>query len=300
MHIFGRIISLANATGRRDRIKRHLNDLNLTESYRIFDALPGDKNSYQSKHLKPGEDGLWQSILAVLKDASESDESFSYVHILEDDIQLSPQFHVWLSRFEQQKRSTHDIIFTDMFVEYTIFRELIDARNTWILDQQIGLLKGASYSGCTASWLIPKGSLSKVLSLLEQHYHRSSSNPLPLDHAIREMVADQSICVGVAFPFPTTVHIEDQLKSSIQPNENPAVLATSIFNTILRRRLSCCDHASDLKLLGPLLEGLMGEVDMNNLLRTILSSTVLPKKLRYELDHRLLHLPDNPQARPSS
>lgn len=91
------------------------------------------------------------------------------------------------------------------------------------------------------------------------------------------MIADQSICAGVAFPFPTTVRIEDQLKSSVQTNQNPAILATSIFNTILRRRLSCCDHDSDLKLLGPLLEGLMGEVDMNNLLGTILSSTVLPK-----------------------
>jgi len=301
MKLLGQVISLPSAEIRRKRISRHLHELDLPGTYNIVNACSGDNDYRSHGGLNAGEDGLWRSVLSILKANTEISKAHQFLHVLEDDAELSSRFCSWARELPNHFYE-YDIIFTDMFVENTIFHALLGSYKQCAPREQIGRLRGSTYSGCTASWLIPSRSIPKVYSALNQEYYNNSNNGgrLPLDHALRRLIADKVLNACITFPFPTSICIEGQIDSSIQNNGNNAIMATNILNTILRRRLSYCDYRQDLRILGPVMEQLVGDSGMNALLDSILRNTDLTRRLRYHRDTRLLDMPNNPQAEPTS
>ena len=296
MHIRGFVLNLAHASERRERIGRHLASLPLPGRYQFVAAQMGSSDPGQRGQLSRGEDGLWRSCLAVLREACSSSEAFDCIHILEDDAVLSQEFCAWAQEVRLDQVSDNAVIFTDMFVEATLFAQLQPEASAAIAIPTIKLLAGQHYSGCTASWLVPRPQLEQLLDLLTQAYQKPLHQKLPLDIAIRKCLEDSDFEGAITLPFLSSIHLNDQHRSTIQDQRQPLVEATTCYNAILRRRLSFCRDENDYTELGSLLSTLLKEGKMDSWLVRLSLELESKKAFRYIHDPRLLHLPQNPQA----
>jgi GR25 family glycosyltransferase involved in LPS biosynthesis len=295
--ILGKIISLPSSQARRTQIRKEIDRYHLAADYSFFNAVDGKLNHQANSQLHPGEEGLWQSVLTLIEEIRELGAQFDYLHIMEDDAELSEQFLKWSNQERPPEGLANRIIFTDMFIEAALYAQLLPKAETLRIYSTQAWFDGRNYSGCTSSWLIPWKQLNHLYCVLSEHYQADPRSRLPLDQVLRQAIREQRLDSAVLFPFPTSVRLTSSSLSSIQRSAGQAVHATDLFNTILRRRLSYCSHPSDLNQIGSVLEVLLVDqqsIDAWLLLQTQhLSSS---KRFRYRFDPRLLGLPDNPQA----
>lgn len=288
----GIIINLPEAKARKERLTQHLQNLGLGSKYIYFPALRGSTSAAERRSLSPGEDGLWKSVLTILK---EHRSKATYLHILEDDAELSPQFWQWLKN-QTEHISNHHILFTDMYAGPTVYPKLLKLVNQARKANQISWLSGQAYTGCASSWLIPSQHQTTVYSALAQAYH-NSAHRIPLDNQLRRLIADGKLKAAISLPFLTSINLAEQATSSIQQDEAAAVKATRLLGALLRRRLSVLQQPEDLEALGPLLSTLLDGASLDQWLATGLIPTLQEQQaLRYRFDPRLLSEPDNDQA----
>ena len=97
----GRYISLPESSERRSHLERHLQDLGIADRYSWFPAVRGKAEIAATRGLGAGEWGLWQSWLNLLQEEqSQLEETYDWLHIVEDDAELSPIFQTFCQKLK--------------------------------------------------------------------------------------------------------------------------------------------------------------------------------------------------------
>ena len=296
MRIQGYVLNLPSCEQRRERIRQQLRSLPLPGHYAIVNAQTGSEDPNLRGILSTGEDGLWRSVLALLKRCQQQRIEADYLHILEDDSTISKQFCHWAKTFQPTPEQRGAVVFTDMFIDVSYFKECLPKAQQLIPQSSHGWFNGEHYTGCTSSWLIPLSELARISGLLQKAFSAPANNRLPLDHCLRQLIHAKQLHALVIFPFLTSVNLDHQLSSSIQTMPSGAVQATNLFNTILRRHLSYCRNADDLQIIGPILSQLLNDQQLDDWLVSLANQLDEQRAFRYLRDPRLLEMHGNPQA----
>lgn len=156
-HAFGIIISLPESKARQTRLTQHLESLDIAQHYSFFPALRGSPSAAERRGLSSGEDGLWRSVLAVL---NQPQNGADYLHILEDDAELSPQFWQWLQQLQPHQNKDCQLLFTDMYAGATVYPKLL-------------ALTHQARKANRISWLIPQHQIPAVRRTLDHAYYRA-------------------------------------------------------------------------------------------------------------------------------
>ena len=296
----GVFINLDDQRERRSRLERHLGQLGLEGRYQRFSAVRGDPDRARERGLNPGEFGLWQSWLDLLQSASAS-EGFDYLHIVEDDVELSREFVVF-SEGLNPDGGAFDLLVTDMYVNPSIHRALAlqhdQQRRQRVIDVRSDL-----YTGCLASVLIHRQRIGPVLEQLKQPFE-ATCRLLPLDNALRQLQQQGKLRIARTLPFLTGVQPDSITRSSIQPRQqqDAEVLLTQRICSNLRRQLSVLCHNKLTAELADLLEQLaktrgpdQGWSTRIGISQTLMDLADQQDLLRFASDPRLFDQPDNPQ-----
>ena len=301
-NIRGHYISLSSSQQRRQRLEQQLQQLGLSQHYSCFHAIRGDAQAAATRGLRAGEWGLWQSWLQLLqKELNQPGPDYDWLHIVEDDVELSRHFVVFCQKLKPGLPS-FDLLFTDMYVNPSIYRALSEEHQR-LQDKGELHFKTDAYTGCTASVLIHRERIAEVLNCL-QNCIESGKPTLPLDNQLRRMFHQKSLRFARTAPFITGVTLNSIRSSTIQESEraHQSVTLTQQICMNLRRQLSTLNHTQATEELVNLIQHLAradkreGRKDAT---RSITLSLIdLAEKydlLRYNLQTRLLGEPNNPQ-----
>ena len=300
--IRGRYISLAESLERRSRLEQHLQELGVQERYSWFPAVRGDPETATARGLRPGEWGLWQSWLQLLKEElTHTQSSYNWLHIVEDDTELSGHFLAFCDHLKEGQ-PTFDLVFTDMYVNPSIHRSFAEEHQRLQTRGQIQL-KTDVYTGCLPSVLIHRQRIPMVLSRLQECLSGSRSL-LPLDNQLLRLFHDKQLKFARTAPFITGVQRNSISESTIQQRnqDQRSVVVTQQICANLRRQLSMLETNNPANELIHLMHTLAKECDkpsQEDLTRTItLQLMHLAEQknlLRYGVQPRLKGEPNNPQ-----
>tara|TARA_B100000674_G_scaffold484738_1_gene490522 strand:- start:166 stop:1077 length:912 start_codon:yes stop_codon:yes gene_type:complete len=290
----GFYINLDRDKERERNLKIQLKKVGKLEKYKRFKATEGNSETAGSKGLKIGEDGIWRSWITLLDTIdSDSDKSYDYVHIVEDDVVLSKQLY---SLFDQLKEdnSEIDILMTDMYTNPSIYRAFEKiARNGLIETSKCTIQTTREYTGCAASCIIHKSKIDTIKRALKEEYENSKL--IPIDNYLRKMSKKGKLNILTTIPFLTSVDLASISKSTIQDRKkNETVITrTQIYNTYLRRMLSVFRETTNIHDIVNIAEEMLDvELDQKDrfntqLIRTINSFLESENVLRYRQDPRL-------------
>ena len=251
--IKGIYINLDTDTGRKREMLEHLEKCNLEYCFERFSAIRGAKEEAQKRSLTAGELGIWKSWLNILKSEElKHNKNYNYLHIIEDDARLGEPTKMVI-KFLDKIETRHDIIFTDMYVNPSIYLAFGDEYRKNLASGRIQIISNI-YTGCLSSCLIHKNKIQKIYNLLNEHYAKSTSLK-PLDNTLRNLMLSKELDIGVTSPLLTTVEAKYIRDSSIQSREYSVVSATQEYCTILRKELSCFrDKGNKARLLNKTIE----------------------------------------------
>ena len=85
-------------------------------------------------------------------------------------------------KFLDKIETRHDIIFTDMYVNPSIYLAFGDEYRKNLASGRIQIISNI-YTGCLSSCLIHKNKIQKIYNLLNEHYAKSTSLK-PLDNTL--------------------------------------------------------------------------------------------------------------------
>ena len=300
--IRGRYISLAESLERRSRLEQHLQELGVQERYSWFPAVRGDAEMAAARGLRPGEWGLWQSWLQLLKEElTHTQSTYDWLHIVEDDAELSSHFLAFCDHLKEGQ-PTFDLVFTDMYVNPSIHRSFAEEHQRLQTRGQIQL-KTDLYTGCASSVLIHRQRIPLVLSRLQECLN-SSRSLLPLDNQLLRLFHNKQLHFARTAPFITGVQKDSIAVSTIQQRnqEHRSVVVTQQICANLRRQLSVLETSNPADELIHLMHKLAKDCDQpsqEDLTRTItLQLMHLAEQqnlLRYNVQPRLKGEPSNPQ-----
>jgi hypothetical protein len=205
--------------------------------YTRFPATLGNALNFPNPHLKAGEVGCFTSHYLLLKN---NQYQSSPLHIMEDDIVLSPQLHQVLSwTIESGKLAQYDIIFTDVAVPLLndachAYKKFYD---TTVKRGPDGKIEQVAFNvidmrelifGSTCSFLVNPQSISKLVALYEAELIRGAT--LPIDLYIRKLCQDGAIRVGCIFPFITSIRPESCFATTMEKrfDELPAMASNML------------------------------------------------------------------------
>ena len=300
VRVRGLYINLEEAAERREQISGHLQELGLKQTYQRFPACRSDPAEAAARNLSVGELGLWKSWLALLEeqvDAAETNE-FDYLHILEDDAELSSLLPAFLQGLGAE-RSDFDLLFTEIYVNPPLWQilqpevEAIRKSNTVVLYRK-------HYTGCASSVLIPRGRIRHVEMVLRKNIEDSQAL-LPLDNSLRLLKQDGQLSMACTIPFLSAVRLAGIGKSTIQSqkDENDPQRLTQELNALLRRQLSVLwddgTTAAVMQVILRLAEAQQNEQCAEQLLEAGVCLAIYHALPRYRVDPRLKGQPDNRQ-----
>ena len=235
--IRGRYISLTSSAARRSRLEGQLQTLGISERYRWFPAICGDDKASAARGLKAGEWGLLPSWIQLLKEEIKQPDQSDWLHIIEDDVELSNHFWLFCQRLKPGIPK-FDLLFTDMYANPSIYRALCTQHQQL---QAIGKihLKNDLYSGCTASVLIHRKRIPAVLQRLET-CSETRRPLLPIDNQLRNFFSKNQLSFRRTAPFITGVRPESIENSTIQDRnrQDHSIVVTQKICRNLRRQLS--------------------------------------------------------------
>lgn len=256
MRIQGHYINLADSLSRREAIERQLQRLQVRERYRRFEAIRGESvASRVETTLSAGQLGCWLSHLAIWRQAQAAAE---HVHVLEDDVALTPLLSQVLEQMQLDDTSW-DLLFTDVYFHPPPtpeqFVQLCQARTAFLERQKISLidLRSLAFTG-TTSYLVNRNSLERLESLLAGGWRRNQT----IDVAIQEHVRRGELRARLVFPFLSTLHPEHE--TSTAGMQGPATPALNAFRQAwfyaadpqaIHRRVGGCEGQTGTE---PLLE----------------------------------------------
>ena len=291
----GRFINLASSTGRRRRLEQHLHDLGISKRYSWFPAISGDATAAAALGLGAGEWGLWQSWLQLLQEELNSPEaSFDWLHIVEDDAELSRPFRVFCQQLKPGLPA-FELLFTDMYVNPSIYRSFAPQHQALHTRGEVQF-KTDLYTGCTASVLIHRDHISKVLHHLKTSVDTKGAL-LPLDNQLRRLIHQRQLRFARTAPFLSGVQNASIAESTIQNRvqENRSVVLTQQICTNLRRQLSLLDCSNANHAMIQLMLQLAGDHSQPN--PTQLNQSITLRLIQLAEDHNLLSYRPHPRLR---
>ena len=295
----GRYISLPTSTDRRTRLEQHLKDLGASAMYGWFPAVRGDTEDAKARGLGPGEWGLWQSWIQLLEEELiNQDTEYDWLHITEDDVELSSSFRIFCQRLKSSKPQ-YELLFTDMYVNPSIYRLLAQQHQNL---QKSGIVefKQDTYTGCTASVLVHKESIPKLQKCLKECV--SKTRPLlPLDNQLRRLIHERKLSFARTAPFLTSVQKSSITESTIQESEKDdhSVVLTQRICTNLRRQLSIMETSKTsyelIQLIEELAQNKAERVGIGQIItQQMIQLAETHDLLRYKSHDRLKGEPDYP------
>ena len=295
----GLFINLDEAVERREQIIGHLRELGLEQTYQRFSARRGDPSEAGARNLNTGELGLWKSWLELLEEqvgAAEANE-FDYLHILEDDAELSSLLPVFLQGLGPE-RNDFDLLFTEMYaspaywMKMTKEVELIRKSNKIVLHRK-------DYNGCTSSILVPKKRVTFIQEILSKCFQRTTEL-LPLDNYLRSLYCNQKISIACTLPYLSAVRVDKIRNSTIKNDQSHLMKLTQELNALLRRHLSVLKDdktgTSVNEAILRLITAHQSDHFSEKLIKAGLGIVIDDQLCRYKLDPRLKGQPNNPQA----
>ena len=297
--IRGRYISLPTSTDRRARLEQHLQDLGVSAMYGWFPAVRGDTEGAKARGLGPGEWGLWQSWIHLLdEELINQDTEYDWLHITEDDVELSNPFQIFCQRLKSSKPQ-YELLFTDMYVNPSIYRLLAQQHQNLQKGKKVEFKQDA-YTGCTASVLVHKESIRKLLNCLEDCV--SQTRPLlPLDNQLRRLIHERKLSFARTAPFLTSVQKNSITKSTIQEPEKDdhSIVLTQRICINLRRKLSMIETAKTscelVQLIEELAQSRTKEINFSQIItQQIIQLAETHDLLRYKSHDRIKGEPDYP------
>ena len=232
----GFYINLDRNPERRSGIEGEL-ARNGLKGYERFPATLGNALDFPNRGLKIGEMGCFTSHYLLLKNNQHQNVP---LHIIEDDILLSPQLSQILNwAIENGKLAQYDIIFTDVAVPLLndachAYKKFYD---TAVKRDENGKIEQVAFNvidmrelifGSTCSFLVNPKSIGKLLHLYEAEL--KSGATLPIDLYIRKLCQDGTMRVGCIFPFVTSIRPESCFATTMEKrfDELPAMAANML------------------------------------------------------------------------
>ena len=289
----GIFINLDESTSRRTDIETQLMKLGLSNQYRRFKAIRGDKKEAKDRRLSGGELGLWRSWIKLLEDELANDETYEYLHIAEDDIVLSPVFKKFADKIGEFEDA--DMITTDMYVNPSIHK-VWSKQHAEYLDKQILGLSLCEYTGCTTSMILPRNKIRKILGLLTEEM-KKESKLIPIDNYFVRLNQNQKVKIAKTVPFITSVKYESFEESTIQLNKSVdrRVQLTQELCYYLRKHLSIFYKPEDRFEIERVVNQL---IDMSDVVESkIKMNTFLTKTLEAVEINKILLYKDKPNLR---
>ncbi|MCB4389389.1 hypothetical protein [Synechococcus sp. MU1617] len=284
-----------------------MSSIDKENEYERFAAIRGMQEEASERSLAVGELGLWKSWLKILEEESKKTEKeYHYLHIIEDDARLGKSLFQVISNMNN-KGTGHDIIFTDMYVNPSVYKAYAGEYKSNLKKGTVKLLENV-YTGCTSSCIIHNSKINKIHQLLLKSF--SSDGPLkPLDNTLRNLMVSRDIIIGVTAPLLTTIETKYIRESTIQSDDDYSISLTQEYCAILRRELSCMRNERTeeelLKIIRELISAKIAHAkaiektdkckhDQGEIL-TILRATELLSLLKYKYRKNLQGDKDNDQ-----
>ena len=224
------LINLDSRPERLATMQDRLAALGLSDRCQRLSAVVG--SARPGSRLSPGAIGCFLSHRRALDMARPG----TFLHILEDDVEISRHFDAGISRLAAAgKLSNLDLIFTGMIVIpndfYTLrLLEAAYVRNTRSQPPSLDIinLKGFLFAG-TGSYLVNPAALVKVSRLLDT----ALKGPMdaPIDLLYRKAIWDGHLRAGCLFPFLTATRLDATATSAIKATDQKAYLLDT-FSTV--------------------------------------------------------------------
>ncbi|HUN71923.1 MAG TPA: glycosyltransferase family 25 protein [Steroidobacteraceae bacterium] len=228
----GYFINLDRNADRRARIEDQLQRLGLSESYERVAAFDGHTLPAKPEKISRGEYGCFASHVEALSQGSLTGR---HLHIVEDDVLLSPRFLPALSGLEAQGVFNQvDLLFTDVG-----FRP--DSMTVRALDRVVGdagpdpksapppvrLLDLNSLDwACSSSYLVAGRAVERLKQALAADLRTTPQ--LPLDLRLRTLVKAGQFRAAVCLPFLTSVALDLDVHSSVREPDTSRIACNII------------------------------------------------------------------------
>jgi hypothetical protein len=233
MKYAGFYINLDRSPDRRADIEGELARCGLESRYARFPASDGNSLNFPNPlPLKEGELGCFISHYRLL---TENRNCTQPLHVIEDDVVLSPQMEGILDLvIDGGHLAKADIIFTDVSVPVSnaLCPGYKAAYDTSVQRDAQGKIKKATFEildmrelvfGATSSFLVNPQSVGKLASFYEEELRAGAA--LPIDLFIRKLCYEGKIRVHCVFPFVTSIRIESPSTIESRFEELPALAA---------------------------------------------------------------------------
>ena len=234
----GLFINLDRSPNRREQIEAQLNQYHLQQRYSRFAGLDGRLLTGTPGNITTGEYACFQSHYRALESARNTDGT---IHILEDDVVLSPRLEQIVSGFDAGGMFDYfDLIFTDTGIALDIlllrqFKKLFDSYHQGQTPKFNVLDFSMAYQSGFQSYLVPRKSLDKVLSALRRGLDAGPN--MAVDIFARQEAQEGRLRLGCIFPFITSIQfseagwstISDRAKDTEITREIIALLRYSFF-----------------------------------------------------------------------
>jgi hypothetical protein len=236
----GYFINLDRAPERRSAMEAQLRQFGLADSYARFPAVDG-RHLPQKASRKPISDGeiaIFRSHTELLRQAAALGD---HVHVLEDDVILSPQLQPFLHFATKAGLfSVYDIVFLDWIPppDVRILRTLKNLAKPTLAKPAASLVPGDFrivdvsdiYNLAAASYVVGPQSIAKVVAILDAELEAGPR--IALDYFIRKEGRGGRLRVGSVIPFLTTVGIEEVVDTQSGRSDDTGL---AVALTLIRR-----------------------------------------------------------------
>jgi Glycosyltransferase family 25 (LPS biosynthesis protein) len=217
----GSYINLERSSDRRASMDRQLRALGLTRQYARFEAVEGRDALTDPGSITRGEYGCFASHARLLTEAATGS---CHVHVLEDDVLLSPELPVVMDGLcRRGVLDTYDLIFTDTFVPLDLahirfyeqaYRRGETAAGESAPFQDVSLLdlRGICWA-CTSSYVAARRSIGRIAALLNDALLAGPRKPIDL--YLRDLVDRGELKAAVCMPFVTSIDLALDLDTTM-------------------------------------------------------------------------------------
>ena len=217
----GVLINLDSQAGRLAAMRAGLKALGLLDRYERLSAVVG--STQPGSKLSPGAMGCFLSHRRALDSAKPG----VFLHILEDDVDLSRHFDAAVrAAIGAGALANHDIVFTSLIVIPSDFQMLRGLESAYVQNMRSSVplfgildLKGLMFAG-TGSYLVNPASVVQVRRLLDDALNGPMNQPIDLLY--RSAAWDGRLRAGCLFPFLTATRIDAVESSAIRPGDRTA------------------------------------------------------------------------------
>jgi hypothetical protein len=254
--IEGVYINLDRAHARRDAMEAQLSGARLPYRVTRFAAIDGNGRADCPPALLPGQHGCWLSHAAVL-----GRPGAEHLHVMEDDVMLSPRLAELPSMLETLQRGLGgdwDVLYLDA--------TLVELPDMYVMFEWAQSARGAGAVKLCAvprdftvygmiSYVVNGARRSRVAHLLDSH--RGSGKPV--DNVLAHGVRTGALKAYIAAPFVTS-NLDLALESSIADDADGRQLAWLLFRRLCFGDLSV-PVLDDLERLAARLDGATGRAE---------------------------------------